>query len=762
MSMPADAERCLREAAAHHRAGEFAAAERLYRDALRVLPSNGLVLAYLGQLLLQTSRAKEAEAVLAEAAALAPETGAIHGLLATARHEQGKLELAIDGYREAIRWDPRSFEWRFNLANAVADCGRWSDAADAYRAAIEAHPDSADAWTNLGIALCRSGRSQDALDAFDRALSLDGKNEAALLNKAGLLRARSRWDDAERCLRSAVEARPRSAEARRRLGLFLLDQRRHPEALAELETASQLRPRDSATATDLACAYREIGREEDAARMYREILARDPGYSLAMKNLATTAALLDDPDEARACYRKLDAAEPRGSVWRFLADCGVAPVIFDREEQIHAYRADLEAALERYEGVKLTDDWRDLFSAGCMPPFTLDQQGMNDRGLKERFARIVARSMPTPADERLPGKRRVGFLVTQGHEGVFLRSFAGCLRQVGLNAFRPVAIASTAGAKRIESWLDPTRFELRAMPSEMEEAVAFLRGLELDLLFFWEIGTDPWSYLLPFLRLAPIQATGFGIQTTSGIATVDWYLSSDLLEPQDAPRHYSERLFLGEHLPAYVERPPIPAETPDFGLPASAHVYLCPHRLSKVHPAFDDVVASILRRDPAGRVVFTAGRPRTVRERLERRLAASAPDVAGRIDFLPEPRGETYYQWLRRADVVLDTLHYGGVNTTYDALAMHRVVVTLPGPYQRARYAAGCYRVLQMQDPIAADLDDYVDRAVRFASDPDLRRSLEDRLAREGDVLFRNPGVARDLERFVETALATFQQGDRP
>ena len=57
---------------------------------------------------------------------------------------------------------------------------------------------------------------------------------------------------------------------------------------------------------------------------------------------------------------------------------------------------------------------------------------------------------------------------------------------------------------------------------------------QLDALIYPEIGMDALTTQLACLRLAPVQATTWGHPETSGLPTIDLYLSADGLEPADA------------------------------------------------------------------------------------------------------------------------------------------------------------------------------------------------------------------------------------
>jgi predicted O-linked N-acetylglucosamine transferase (SPINDLY family) len=100
--------------------------------------------------------------------------------------------------------------------------------------------------------------------------------------------------------------------------------------------------------------------------------------------------------------------------------------------------------------------------------------------------------------------------------------------------------------------------------------------------------------------------------------------------------------------------------------------------------------------------------------------------------------------------VCLDTLHFGGANSTYDALALGTPMVTLPTPWQRGRYTQAIYRTIGVTDCIASTAEEYVQIAVRLGSEAGYRAEVSARLRAGGEELFHNSRVVGELEQFFE------------
>src|SRR5262249_36843907 len=165
-----------------------------------------------------------------------------------------------------------------------------------------------------------------------------------------------------------------------------------------------------------------------------------------------------------------------------------------------------------------------------------------------------------------------------------------------------------------------------------------------------------------------------------------------------------------------------------LGIADDAHIYLCPQSLFKFHPDFDPILKEILARDPKGRLLLVEGIEPAWTDTLQNRFRRSFPESAERVQFLPRSGRGDFLGLMSICDVMLDPVHFGGGNTTYEALALGVPIVTLPSAFMRGRVTAACYRKMGLDDCIAKSPAEYVDLAVRLASDPAQRRTMQSRI----------------------------------
>jgi predicted O-linked N-acetylglucosamine transferase (SPINDLY family) len=383
--------------------------------------------------------------------------------------------------------------------------------------------------------------------------------------------------------------------------------------------------------------------------------------------------------------------------------------------------------------------------------FPLSYHGIGNKALHEQLARLHLKVAPSLA-WHAPRSKKKARRIKLGLASHFFRGHSignttrGLLAEIDRGAFDVFLIRLGATAPdEVAAQMDKAADHVVTVPyGDLQRARDIVAHLDLDILFYQDIGLEPMSYFLAFSRLAPVQCTSFGHPDTTGIPTMDYFISSALYELEGAHEDYSERLVLIPHAGtlSYYYRPPAHSgrTRESFGFTASERIYLCPQALYKVHPEMDAVFAGILAEDPNAKVVLIDPRDEELRPALERRLKME------RVVFIDSLPYRDFLALLACCDVMLDTVHFNGQNTNLEAFSLGVPVVTLPGRLQRARHTYGMYRAMGFMDLVAKDAEEYVRLAVRVANDSNFRQGCVRRIGESCGVLFENRQFVRDLE----------------
>jgi protein O-GlcNAc transferase len=538
----------------------------------------------------------------------------------------------------------------------------------------------------------------------------------------------------------------------------LHQQGRLHESLEAHHEALRLAPETVVILLSAARLAHALELQEVSLRHYEAAARLDPRCYPAIEAARRICAGAGFADRAAHYSRLAMALQP--SAEAMMSQKLVVPSIMESSEAIRETRAGYAQGI----GSLLNSPPRLDRPPGDLgvSAFFLAYHGENDRELQMAAARLFLRSIPSldfkaphcRSSERRPGKIRIGFISRFFASHSVFQTSIGLMEKLSRDRFEIIALRITPSrddscTARVRAAADCTV----NLDPDIYRAREQIAALQLDILFYQDIGMEPISYFLAFARLAPIQCVSFGHPNTTGIPTMDYFLSNDLFEPSGAQEHYSETLIQLRNLPtlAYYYKPVVPRQTAtreSFGLPADGTLYVCPQTLYKLHPEFDEILRDILARDARGLVVLIAGQFQEFTDRLRRRFDRSLTELAERIVFLPFMPFDRYMQLLGLADVILDSLHFNGMNSSLQAFAMGMPVVTLPGKLQRGRHTQAMYLVMGIHDCIATSPRQYADIALRVASHPEIRNSLMQRIQARNHLLFEDGRVVVEFERF--------------
>jgi predicted O-linked N-acetylglucosamine transferase (SPINDLY family) len=301
------------------------------------------------------------------------------------------------------------------------------------------------------------------------------------------------------------------------------------------------------------------------------------------------------------------------------------------------------------------------------------------------------------------------------------------------------------------------------LPGNLEKVCARIHADRLDVLVHPELGMDGYAMAMAGLRLAPVQCVGWGHPITSGLPTMDYWLSSDLMEPENGAAHYTEQLVRlpnMAHVYSRTQRDMILATKPpktrtDLGLPEGVTLFLATQSLFKYLPEHDWLLPAIARAVPGARIVFVGiSSVEVVRRfmvRLDRAFVAEGMNAAEHCIMLPRQSPDDYVTLNRLADVFLDNPSWSGNNTCLTALDCDLPIVTCPTAFMRGRHSYGNLKMLGLTETIARNLDDYVAIAARLGNDREFRETMRARIRERADGLYEDVSVVKALDAFYET-----------
>ena len=463
-------------------------------------------------------------------------------------------------------------------------------------------------------------------------------------------------------------------------GTIFMESGRHSKAVHLLERALMLAPTDIEAINNFGNCLQELGCSNKALEQFKKAHFLDPKNSTVSGNLGRSLLRKVDYKAAMKILESAILLDP-GNIGLKFINALALPIIPEDLNQLNFARKRQASLIQDLlkNNLQLTDPINEI----GMTNFLAAYHGKNERKIQEQLAICYQNACPqlnftSPHISQRRERKYIKIGFVSKHLGSHTIGKLNRALIIGLNSkqFQPYLFCPEVNKHTQKQVLDkfgqhtdriyfpaPTIASLRSIISEME----------LDILYYPDIGMEPLTYFLSFSRLAPIQCVTLGHPVTTGIPTVDYFISSELIEPKIENNHYSEKLICLKTFSTDYAMPELPKPSRSknsFKFNVESNLYICPQSLFKIHPDFDHILSAILRKDPKGELILLEGQHGEWSVRLKNRFKHTMPDVNSRIRFLPRLNGSDFLQCISLANVILDTPHFCGGNTSYEALAV--------------------------------------------------------------------------------------------
>ncbi|QWD83288.1 tetratricopeptide repeat protein [Polynucleobacter sp. MWH-P3-07-1] len=727
---------------------------------------------------------------------------ALH-ILGLIRASQANFKEAAHLLGRAARIHPNDASIQYNLAKVLSDIGSDNESIPHHKKAVELAPHNPEAWLNYGKTESNLGRHENALIHYDKALSLEPGFVQALSNKSATLRELRRFEDALACAEKALAISPDLAEAWSNKAVNLHELGYYEEAITHYDQAITLKPDDYAAWTNKGVTLKALKRYEEAITHFDQALALKPDYhevlankgavlndlklySQAMAcydkalsfnpeyhqgwlNKGITLKELNQPADARSAFKKAIELVPESNAAHWGKLFTSIPIISSSNESVQSLREVFISDLHKLDKWFCDDRLDGAHEVvGSTQPFYLAYQAQNNKDLLNLYGcichRIMAHWQKVNMLERSIKKEntkiQIGIIGEQiCNHSVWNAITKGLLLNLDTSKFEAhifhlgtaVDNETLSARDKVKTFTD-NQFSLLGLSKLILEK-------NLDILLYPEIGMHALTMQLACLRLAPIQIAAWGHPETTGLPTIDYYLSGELFESDFSQDAYTETLIKLPNLGCSYSRLSISPSVIDleqFGISRHEPILICPGAPFKYAPKNDWIFVEIAKRLGKCKFIFFKDQnnlAEILKKRLNNVFQESNLALSDYIVFIPWLKSEQFYGVMKLADVFMDTIGFSGFNTAMQAIDCALPIVTQEGDFMRGRFASGILKRMKMPELIADSDQSYIELVIRLVQDKLYHSQIVNKMNEMKQVLYDDPEPIRALENFLLTAV---------
>lgn len=549
-----------------------------------------------------------------------------------------------------------------------------------------------------------------ALLEFAKSLYPD---HGAFFNLIGLAYLNlARGSEAEKYIREAIAVEPENSGYHNNLGLSLQRQMRHAESAEAFKRAIEIAPDYMPAHAHLGFALADQGLVVQAAKVFQTCVELEPNHYLGWDGLSAQLSTIGRFDEASIASMRLIELRP--------------------SHPMHSnalFRLQYDPAKS---GEEIRDQilaWGEVFAG----PHYHKQKPLHN--------------VPDP-DRKL----RIGYLGPdfRGHSSAyFLHSL---FKDFDRNQFEVYGYANvplpdqwtSAFASMSTKWCNTSLMTDDQIADKIRED-------GVDILMELGSHTADSRSLVIAQRPAPIQVSYIGIGNTTGVLTTDYFLADNYMVPEGFDHLFGEQIWrLPRNLYCYSALNPMPDVGP---LPAKSNGYVtfgCFARSIRYNELVFKTWADLLLAVPNSRLMLNTKSCLDPDYRdIVRTFFRSEGVDPDRLDLVFTTPTAVTWDTYNKVDIALDPYPHNAGLTTYEALYMGAIVVTLADRPPQGRYGSSILNNLGYPELVAQSSDEYVRIASDLASDLDklaaIRAGLRQKML--ASPLCDGEGFMRDLEQ---------------
>ena len=772
----------------HHQKGENEQAVRLIERSFARNPDFADAHSNMGAALFALERLPEAVEKFRRAIELDPLMADAHSNLAAILKEQGKIKAAIESYRAAHNASPASPKIIKRLADLYLAHDQFDDAVDWFSRYLSLAPDDAEVLSNLGYAHECQQNIDLAESCYRRAVELRPDSPEINNNIAGVLNRLGRVDEATEFYDRALNIAPEKWEDLASLARTHTNRRHIDQALPLFEKLLEARPDDVELLNDYGVSLSLAGQLEEGKKIFERVIELKPDFAAAYNSLGTNRYEARQLKPAIEAYKQSLKYEPQG------ADCLnniCFPLVLERRYDEAYLYAKAAASLRDYHPTKFTNPLK-VFNALCdfdaaeevsevwenLPHLPTDtvakcalvllQYSDSDSKVErlvdahrrwgEEFSKRAAQYPLPPLPKRKSGSKiRLGFITSdlRTHSvGVAMKPLLEAYDRDRFEIYCYAPYEILTDSQQLKFKEQVTSFKVFSNPSHRDLA-EFIRKDEVDILF--ELNGFTLHNRMGALayRAAPVQIFWLGYPFTIGLPEIDYILLDEYTKPRNENTLCEKVLLIPESWVTFGELNAIPID-PELPFERNGMItFGSQNNPNKITRPMVALWCEIMNQVPDSR--FLLVRPECSSLSLVANLTKEfeqngiGPD---RVYFVNNRgQGLTHLTYYDEMDITLDTYPVTGGNTTVDAMWMGAPIISLVGNSLNQRLSYSLMNHVGIGDLCAHTREEYVEKAVALANDPDRLRELRFGLRRQ---FLESP--LGQTERFAENFQNVMEQ----
>ncbi len=627
----------------------------------------------------------------------------------------GAWQQGLDIYQEAVQCDPSNAAGWCGLGSAYRHLAQLDEARSCYNSALKIDPANLQALTNTGELYLVQGDPDVALGYFENVLDRAPLFYDALVNRVAALIACDKLVEAEKAARQAINHYPDSAGLQVNLGSVLVASGQKRPGLIAYNRALEIQSDNQEALFNRSILQGDVKSLRDSLEFIRRTIELK-GESANLQSLLVIALMCNGQlAEAEAACRRLIEQHPAympgwNSLAQIVSSGGAST------QAVEYYKKALENQPEADEIFSNI-----LFESTYL--FGLTPKQLFERHLEwaRRYEMPLLEKQFRHLPGREPGKRlKIGYMSGDCYNHPVGSLLRGVLRQHDHGKFEIHCFMTTSRSdemtERLRAHCDYWH-EVQLL--SFEELADLIHAEGIDILVDLSGHTESNRLKVFALKPTPVQATWIGYFHSTGLKSIDYFITDPHTTPLQSDQLFSEA-------PARLPHSRFCFTPPEFApgvsnTPADRAGYITFGSFNRLAKLTDQVIeawARIVMSVPDAKLMIKAREFSDIEtvERIKKKFGTSGLSP-GRLIVRPASGHQQMLSEYSEVDIGLDPFPFNGGMTSMDALWMGVPVLTMAGSSVVSRQSTSMLTNIGLEELIFADVESYIAGAVVLAQD---------------------------------------------
>lgn len=609
-----------------------------------------------------------------------------------ANHLLGAMEIQLKNYQlaknfteKAIRINPDHHAPYNNLGLILRELNQYNDSLTAYDKAIELKPDYAEAYNNRGVTNRLLEKYQDAICDYDKAIELKPRYEEAYNNRSIAYLARKEYKRAHNDCCTAIELNFNYPEAYYNRGQISMEIGQLDEAVLDFNSAINLRNNYSEAYYLRGVTFFILQKYKDSINDFKVAISLNKKFQHAIAQIYNALMTIGDWKDIRKTEKILKKKiEENIALNPFITMNFIDSIKIQNKNLINYNKA---YWLNNYQNPKL-----------------------------EKYNNSKIHIGYYSGDFR---EHVMGFLIAEilkFHNKDNFKITAFSLKNSKTKDSKDTIKDYCDGFLDVQNYTD-------------EDIISISKDKKIDIAVDL-MGHTSFNKISCFSkRLAPIQINYLGYPGSTGIENIDYIIADKFIIPEEFKKFYSEKIIYMPNCyrPHYISKHSNNKfDREYFSLPTTAFVFGCFNNSFKINPDIFFSWMNILKKTNNS-VLWLLESNSIFKNNIL--LEAKKLDLdPTRLIFRERLKTDEHLMTYKFMDLFLDTFPYNAHTTACESLYEGVPVLTRGGDSFASRVGISLLNNLKLEELIANSQEDYVEKAVKIASNPMMLKNIKEKL----------------------------------